>query len=101
MYLFFFFMQKSAYEMRISDWSSDVCSSDLWKNFSDHAFHEKEVFLCHQADCRLTAEVFPRRSVSSSKLTRWSLSRVRIPARSTAVMCTKASGEPSSGAMKP
>src|SRR3546814_10017554 len=31
MYLlfFFFFKQKTAYEMRISDWSSDVCSSDL------------------------------------------------------------------------
>src|SRR3546814_1252768 len=29
MLLFFFFKQKTAYEMRISDWSSDVCSSDL------------------------------------------------------------------------
>src|SRR3546814_2638653 len=27
--LFFFFKQKTAYELRISDWSSDVCSSDL------------------------------------------------------------------------
>src|SRR3546814_8161626 len=27
---FFFFKHKTAYEMRISDWSSDVCSSDLW-----------------------------------------------------------------------
>src|SRR3546814_5140646 len=27
---FFFFKQKTAYEMRISDWSSDVCSSDLY-----------------------------------------------------------------------
>src|SRR3546814_6842386 len=32
MFIFFFFKQKTAYEMRISDWSSDVCSSDL-----DHA----------------------------------------------------------------
>src|SRR3546814_5980798 len=31
MFLFFFFKQKTAYEMRISDWSSDVCSSDLSK----------------------------------------------------------------------
>src|SRR3546814_3849214 len=30
---FFFFKQKTAYEMRISDWSSDVCSSDLHVNF--------------------------------------------------------------------
>src|SRR3546814_7459428 len=28
---FFFFKQKTAYEMRISDWSSDVCSSDLYQ----------------------------------------------------------------------
>src|SRR3546814_10562793 len=29
LYVMFFFKQKTAYEMRISDWSSDVCSSDL------------------------------------------------------------------------
>src|SRR3546814_1139218 len=29
LFLFFFFKQKTAYEVRISDWSSDVCSSDL------------------------------------------------------------------------
>src|SRR3546814_4015187 len=34
---FFFFKQKTAYEMRISDWSSDVCSSDL-KNGSRTEF---------------------------------------------------------------
>src|SRR3546814_2776462 len=34
---FFFFKQKTAYEMRISDWSSDVCSSDLtWPSMNDH-----------------------------------------------------------------
>src|SRR3546814_10010646 len=32
--LFFFIKQKTAYEMRISDWSSDVCSSDLNINLS-------------------------------------------------------------------
>src|SRR3546814_16911356 len=30
--MFFFFKQKTAYEMRISDWSSDVCSSDLFEH---------------------------------------------------------------------
>src|SRR3546814_5086439 len=30
LYLFFVFSQKTAYELRISDWSSDVCSSDLF-----------------------------------------------------------------------
>src|SRR3546814_19247234 len=34
MFFFFFFKQKTAYEMRISDWSSDVCSSDLRKSVS-------------------------------------------------------------------
>src|SRR3546814_9612644 len=38
-FFLFFFKQKTAYEMRISDWSSDVCSSDLravinWQSFS-------------------------------------------------------------------
>src|SRR3546814_7166510 len=33
--LFFFFKQKTAYEVRISDWSSDVCSSDLAGNAGD------------------------------------------------------------------
>src|SRR3546814_16807985 len=32
--MLFFFKQKTAYEMRISDWSSDVCSSDLLGRFS-------------------------------------------------------------------
>src|SRR3546814_7116012 len=32
---FFFFKQKTAYEMRISDWSSDVCSSDLLADAGD------------------------------------------------------------------
>src|SRR3546814_20534240 len=31
---FFFFKQKTAYEMRISDWSSDVCSSDLVEQYA-------------------------------------------------------------------
>src|SRR3546814_20315931 len=41
---FFFCKQKTAYEMRISDWSSDVCSSDLaksWNNRIEKAFSPK------------------------------------------------------------
>src|SRR3546814_3507986 len=34
--MFFFFKQKTAYEMRISDWSSDVCSSDLRTRFMEN-----------------------------------------------------------------
>src|SRR3546814_6294868 len=39
--VFFFFKQKTAYEMRISDWSSDVCSSDLFLPSQEHggSFH--------------------------------------------------------------
>src|SRR3546814_13989643 len=38
--VFFFFKQKTAYEMRISDWSSDVCSTDLNK-FREIAFEHR------------------------------------------------------------
>src|SRR3546814_4199634 len=37
---FFFFKQKTAYEMRISDWSSDVCSSDLKGFLLNHIISE-------------------------------------------------------------
>src|SRR3546814_15227302 len=49
---FFFFKQKTAYEMRISDWSSDVCSSDLrrrlvsleiWAGHYDAPLDEREI----------------------------------------------------------
>src|SRR3546814_1391972 len=36
--MFFFFKQKTAYEVRISDWSSDVCSSDLGVLFVEAVF---------------------------------------------------------------
>src|SRR3546814_8041137 len=37
LFFFFFFKQKTAYEMRISDWSSDVCSSDLQRKSDKEA----------------------------------------------------------------
>src|SRR3546814_11308612 len=40
MYCIFFFKQKTAYEMRISDWSSDVCSSDLLRQEMEETFRE-------------------------------------------------------------
>src|SRR3546814_4236186 len=59
---FFFFKQKTAYEMRISDWSSDVCSSDLTvgqrvvtldlKDPADRAVAAREL---SRADLMLTA----------------------------------------------
>src|SRR3546814_15542623 len=41
--MFFFFKQKTAYEMRISDWSSDVCSSDLLDPADAPAEHAEAV----------------------------------------------------------
>src|SRR3546814_7901364 len=40
--MFFFFKQKTAYEMRISDWSSDVCSSDLCQAARTKVFNQRE-----------------------------------------------------------
>src|SRR3546814_3091142 len=48
---FFFFKQKTAYEMRISDWSSDVCSSDLACR-SDHAGVEEQRLCGDRSDAR-------------------------------------------------
>src|SRR3546814_6967752 len=42
--LFFFFKQKTAYEVRISDWSSDVCSSDLDPETTLRRLNEAGVF---------------------------------------------------------
>src|SRR3546814_10320991 len=46
--IFFFFKQKTAYEMRISDWSSDVCSSDL--DQADAACSGRWIGLRHDDD---------------------------------------------------
>src|SRR3546814_10669041 len=53
-YVFFLFKQKTAYEMRISDWSSDVCSSDLVEDIQIDRPRGREVLveikasgLCH------------------------------------------------------
>src|SRR3546814_14651626 len=49
---FFFFKQKTAYEMRISDWSSDVCSSDLCR----HGQLQAGEAAARSADIHLAAE---------------------------------------------
>src|SRR3546814_6524682 len=40
---FFFFKQKTAYELLISDWSSDVCSSDLWRAKKPPSFSKRSM----------------------------------------------------------
>src|SRR3546814_9725299 len=51
---FFFFKQKTAYEMRISDWSSDVCSSDL------HVFYGTGGSMANDAAIRIIHFYFNR-----------------------------------------
>src|SRR3546814_16262143 len=69
-FVFFFFKQKTAYEMRISDWSSDVCSSDLVVDGRivdrDHIFDAAVEVARHPvgaADIELRAAVRQRRAV--------------------------------------
>src|SRR3546814_18921168 len=69
---FFFFKQKTAYEMRISDWSSDVCSSDLLRPGGiSLAFHPVyyalpfviNTVLPEHMKQKMQARVFPNRNV--------------------------------------
>src|SRR3546814_12251857 len=48
-YVFFLFKQKTAYEMRISDWSSDVCSSDFHQPFLGDELVEHRLGVLEQA----------------------------------------------------
>src|SRR3546814_10129357 len=57
MICFFFFKQKTAYEMRISDWSSDVCSSDL--EIGHVAVHT-------MSSCCSASDIDPSRSTESA-----------------------------------
>src|SRR3546814_4892445 len=56
----FFFKQKTAYERRISDWSSDVCSSDLFlratQQVMQHGVWSGEILQCDRAGRTLEAE---------------------------------------------
>src|SRR3546814_1263203 len=55
----FFFKQKTAYEMRISDWSSDVCSSDLYGfNKSHAAAYSLVAYQTAWLKCHYPAEFF-------------------------------------------
>src|SRR3546814_2214185 len=54
---FFFCKQKAAYEMRISDWSSDVCSSDLAAAASAAALGKVDILVCSAGITGATAPV--------------------------------------------
>src|SRR3546814_2990870 len=73
--IFFFFKQMTAYELRISDWSSDVCSSDLC--FTDHkaaaqcvvriGFEGAIRHLLHAVDVKPEGEELDRRNGVNSQ----------------------------------
>src|SRR3546814_9590373 len=64
---FFFFKQKTAYEMRISDWSSDVCSSDLHFLQANEGKETRLSILAEQA--RLEERTFLRRFQKATGMT--------------------------------
>src|SRR3546814_1104993 len=57
---FFFFKQKTAYEMRISDWSSDVCSSDLCKRKRGQEHHDSDQHRQHGKGAERRQQSFGR-----------------------------------------
>src|SRR3546814_13389652 len=65
MVLFFVFKQKTAYEMRISDWSSDVCSSDLAAPCGRRLFKGRSATVTHKSNSPSST----RRSESAAKST--------------------------------
>src|SRR3546814_13209028 len=67
---FFFFKQKTAYEMRISDWSSDVCSSDLI-NLGEERYLDiigAKTAALFAAACRIAAVVAEREEAAETAL---------------------------------
>src|SRR3546814_6470210 len=72
--LFFFFKQKTAYELRISDWSSDVCSSDLrnaagrrhGRNAYGSGKDRRRPVPAFATPCRAHANPFPHRTTADA-----------------------------------
>src|SRR3546814_3059235 len=60
--IIFFFKQKTAYEMRISDWSSDVCSSDLMRACTSAAFNNSGGRFSRRASANIRTQlrILPR-----------------------------------------
>src|SRR3546814_10000491 len=66
LFCIFFFKQKTAYEMRISDWSSDVCSSDLSADVAIGRMSQNDTFLALTLDPVIAASItepLPRNSL--------------------------------------
>src|SRR3546814_4782511 len=74
---FFFFKQKTAYEVRISDWSSDVCSSDLLATGKSNLAIARDRGVTQRAVEKHISEIFGRLGLANDE----SISR-RVQARS-------------------
>src|SRR3546814_4074862 len=79
---FFFFKQKPAYEMRISDWSSVVCSSDLLIEILRQAHRPRDL------DPSVMARAAERSEVATAEMA--NLARLRVPPLNASKLCAKA-----------
>src|SRR3546814_7844005 len=70
-FVFFFFKQKTAYEMRISDWSSVVCSSDLPVRKKRWVVYAKPPFAGPEAVLAYLSRYTHRVAISNSRLLRF------------------------------
>src|SRR3546814_17090751 len=85
----FFFKQKTAYEMRISDWSSDVCSSDLGLAEEGPSAGDAVLGVSGASGTRTSG------SSSANKVIDWSVTpstRARLPARMTVMLERRPTG---------
>src|SRR3546814_4459301 len=65
--VFCFFKQKAAYDVRISDWSSDVCSSDLFEKSADFPGHNPKMNAAPSAmKAMIAATLMPANQNSNS-----------------------------------
>src|SRR3546814_589000 len=86
-FVFFFFKQKTAYEMRISDWSSDVCSSDLCRTRREYQGHAGRLWRGrghHEPDSAMASAV--GRPSGRSPVTRSVTERTLIVGSASAIL---------------
>src|SRR3546814_6198509 len=77
--LFFFFKQKTAYELRISDWSSDVCSSDLVADSWGRVDFDKSLFsICARAAIN-----------GSLRSSGWIVRKLIVPPTDPSIVCAE------------